>query len=158
MRAAIRWLSAVVLAGGFFAQAAVADTLAAVQKRGTLRCGVNGAVPGLSYKDDRGTWSGLDVDFCRAVAAAVLGEKGRVEFVALSPSERMHALRAGRIDLLSRNTTWTLTRDLAHGMTFAGILYHDGQGFMVPRAANLLSALDLGGNHQPGQCAALFHP
>ena len=144
MRTLARWLLGAVLAGGL-SQAAIADTLDQVKKRGTLRCGVNGAVPGLSYKDDAGSWSGLDVDFCRAVAAAVLGEKDKVELVPLSASDRMDALREGRIDLLTRNTTWTLSRDLAHGMTFAGILYHDGQGFMVPRAGNLMSALDLGG-------------
>ncbi|MCG6860584.1 MAG: amino acid ABC transporter substrate-binding protein [Chromatiaceae bacterium] len=144
MRAAARWLLGVVLAGGL-AQAAVADTLDEVKKRGVLRCGVNGAVPGLSFRDDTGSWSGLDVDFCRAVAAAVLGEKDKVELVPLKNRERLDALREGRIDLLTRNTTWTLSRDLAHGMTFAGILYHDGQGFMVLRDSNLMSALELGG-------------
>ena len=143
MRAAARWLVGVVLAGGL-AQAAVADTLDEVKKRGTLRCGVNGDVPGLSFKDDAGSWSGLDVDFCRAVAAAVLGATDKVEFVPLGNADRLDALREGRIDLLTRNTTWTLSRDLGFGMTFAAILYHDGQGFMVPRASNLMSALELG--------------
>jgi general L-amino acid transport system substrate-binding protein len=144
MRAAARWLLVVVLAAGM-ARAVVADTLDEVKKRGTLRCGVNGAVPGLSYRDETGSWSGLDVDFCRAVAAAVLGDKDKVELVPLPLTDRLDALSEGRIDVLARNTTWTLTRDLAHGMTFAGILYHDGQGFMVPRTGDLISALDLGG-------------
>ena len=144
MLTAVRWLLGVVLAAGL-AQAALADTLEDVKARGTLRCGVNGAVPGLSYKDDAGNWSGLDVDFCRAVAAAVLGDKRKVELIPLENSERLEALRNGRIDLLTRNTTWTLSRDLDYGMSFAGILYHDGQGFMVPRSGGLLSALELGG-------------
>jgi len=144
MRAAIRWLSAIVLAATLV-QTATADTMDQVKQRGTLRCGVNGSVPGLSYKDAAGDWSGLDVDFCRAVAAAVLGSKDKVDFVPLTMADRLDAIQKGQIDLLACNTTWTLTRDLAHGMTFAGILYHDGQGFMVPRASNLMSALDLGG-------------
>lgn len=144
MKTAVRWLLGIVLAGGL-TQAALADTLNAVKDRGALRCGVNGEVPGLSYKDEAGNWSGLDVDFCRAVAAAVLGDKNKVEFVPLGSEERLSALGEGRIDLLSRNTTWTLSRDLGYGMTFAGILYHDGQGFMVPAAANLLTTLELGG-------------
>jgi general L-amino acid transport system substrate-binding protein len=127
------------------AQASSADTLDDVKARGTLRCGVNGAVPGLSYRDESGVWSGLDVDFCRAVAAAVLGAKDKVEFVPVGFEDRMEALREGRIDLLARNTTWTLSRDLRHGMTFTGILYHDGQGFMVPRDANLMTTLELSG-------------
>lgn len=144
MRTAALWLLGLVLAGGL-SLAAVADTLDQVKKRGTLRCGVNGAVPGLSYKDEAGSWSGLDVDFCRAVAAAVLGEKDKVELIPLSTKERLDALKDGRIDLLTRNTTWTLSRDLGHGMSFASILYYDGQGFMVPRTGTLMSALDLGG-------------
>lgn len=144
MNAAARWLFGIALAGGLV-HASVADTLEDVKNRGTLRCGVNGAVPGLSSKDEAGNWSGLDVDFCRAVAAAVLGEKDKVEFVPVGLDDRMSALGEGRIDLLSRNTTWTLSRDLGFGMTFAGILYHDGQGFMVPRSAGLLTSLDLGG-------------
>jgi general L-amino acid transport system substrate-binding protein len=127
------------------AQASFAATLDDVKERGSLRCGVNGEVPGLSHRDDSGTWSGLDVDFCRAVAAAALGDAGKVEFVPLSTAERLDALREGRIDLLSRNTTWTLSRDLGHDMTFAGVLYFDGQGFMVPRDSGLMSTLELSG-------------
>lgn len=143
MRIAVRWLLGIVLAGGL--TQAAADTLDEVKAHGALRCGVNGAVPGLSYKDEAGSWSGLDVDFCRAVAAAVLGDKEKVEFVPVGFDDRMGALAEGRIDLLARNTTWTLSRDLGHGMTFAGILYHDGQGFMVPRAGNLMTTLELSG-------------
>jgi general L-amino acid transport system substrate-binding protein len=124
-----------------------AATLENVRERGNLRCGVNGEVQGLSYQDDGGSWSGLDVDFCRAVAAAVLGDSAKVELIPLSTAERLDALRDGRIDLLSRNTTWTLSRDLAHDMTFVGVLYFDGQGFMVRRDTNLMSTLELSGKH-----------
>ena len=143
MRPAFRWLFGILL---FSALAhAAAGTLDDVKDRGVLRCGVNGLVPGLSYKDAAGQWTGLDVDFCRAVAAAALGDKDKVEFIALSNKERLDALGKGRVDLLSRNTTWTLSRDVQHGMTFAGILYFDGQGFMVRRETGLLSSLELGG-------------
>ncbi len=144
MRTVVLWLLGIVLTGGLV-QASCADTLEEVKERGTLRCGVNGALPGLSYKDEGDSWGGLDVDFCRAVAAAVLGEKDKVEFVPLGPEDRMTALNEGRIDLLTRNTTWTLSRDLGYGMTFAGILYHDGQGFMVPGDSDLRTTLELGG-------------
>ena len=125
--------------------AASADTLDAVKTRGELRCGVNGKAPGLSLMDGDGAWSGLDVDFCRAVAAATLGDAGKVEFVPLDTDQRFAALRGGSIDLLARNTTWTEQRDIAEGISFAGILYFDGQGFMVPRETNLLSTLELDG-------------
>lgn len=144
MRLAVRWLSAILLAGAL-SQTAAAGTLEQVKERDTLRCGVNGLVPGLSFKDEKGSWSGLDVDFCRAVAAAVLGAKEKVEFVPLTNAERLSALADGRVDLLSRNTTWTLSRDIARGMSFVGVLYYDGQGFMVPRATNQLSTLELSG-------------
>lgn len=125
------------------AGAAVADTIAEVRERGMLKCGVNGEVPGLSYRDADGRWSGLDVDFCRAVAAAVLDDADAVELVALTPDERFGALRSGSVDLLARNTTWTGQRDIAEGVSFAGVLYYDGQGFMVPRKTDTLSALEL---------------
>lgn len=143
----LAWLLVAVLALATLAALApaAAGTLDEVRERGVLRCGVNGEVPGLSYRDEKGTWSGLDVDFCRAVAAAALGEADKVELIPLTAAERLGALAAGRIDLLSRNTTWTLSRDLGHGMTFAGILYLDGQGFMVRRDTGVLSALELGG-------------
>jgi general L-amino acid transport system substrate-binding protein len=122
-----------------------ADTIADVRERGTLNCGVNGEVPGLSYRDENGRWSGLDVDFCRAVAAAVLDDPDAVELVALTPEERLGALRGGAVDVLARNTTWTGQRDIAEGVSFAGVLYYDGQGFMVPRKTDTLSTLALDG-------------
>ncbi|WP_462320993.1 amino acid ABC transporter substrate-binding protein [Halochromatium sp.] len=121
-----------------------ADQLDAVRERGLLRCGVNGEIPGLSYRDDDGDWSGIDVDVCRAVAAAALGSADKVELIPLSTAERFDALRQGDIDLLARNTTWTQARDLTQGLSFAAILYYDGQGFMVPRSTETLSTLELG--------------
>jgi general L-amino acid transport system substrate-binding protein len=141
MRHLTLW-SASLLMIGALSQAGAA-TLDDVKARGTLRCGVNGELPGLSYKDAAGVWTGMDVDFCRAVAAAVLGKADKVTFVPLNNSDRFDALREGEVDLLSRNTTWTLSRDLDLGMAFVGILYHDGQGFMVPRGTNILSAVEL---------------
>lgn len=119
------------------------DGLSAIQSRGELRCGVNGEVPGLSSRNEDGDWSGLDVDFCRALAAAALGSASKVAFVALGTEERLAALRDDKIDVLARNTTWTGRRDLTEGVSFAGILYYDGQGFMVPSAAGLRSTLEL---------------
>jgi len=144
MRTLAAWLIGFLFAS-MLSTRAPAGTLEEVTARGSLRCGVDGGVPGLSYRDQGGRWSGLDVDFCRAVAAAVLGDKDKLEPIALTLAERLDALRQGRVDLLARNTTWTLSRDLAHGMSFVGILYHDGQGFLVPRHPEILSALDLGG-------------
>ena len=148
-----RWLAALVLLGvlPLPLAPASADTLQDVKARGVLRCGVNGAVPGLSFKDTKGEWSGLDVDFCRAVAAAVLGYKDKLELVAIPSETRFDALREGRVDLLSRNTSWTLSRDLAPGVAFVGVLYHDGQGFMVRRSTSTMSAREL--SKQP-VCAA----
>lgn len=122
-----------------------ADRLDAVKARGELRCGVNGQAPGLSLVDGEGAWTGLDVDFCRAVAAAALGDADKVKFIPLGADERFAALRDGKVDLLARNSTWTEQRDIADGVNFAGVLYFDGQAFMVPRATSLLSALELDG-------------
>jgi general L-amino acid transport system substrate-binding protein len=149
MRNAVRWLPGLALIGGLalggLFQNALAGTLDAVAARGTLLCGVGGDIPGLSYKDGAGAWSGLDVDFCRAVAAAALGDADKVELVALDNAARLDALREKRIDLLARNTTWTMSRDLDYGMRFVDVLYYDGQGFMVPRKSGLMTALALGG-------------
>ncbi len=122
-----------------------ADTLDDVRARDSLRCGVNGNAPGLSLKDAQGRWTGLDADFCRAVAAAVLRDPDKVTFVSLDNTARLEALAKGRIDLLARNTTWTLSRDTRRGMSFVGTLYYDGQGLMVPVAKGLHSALELDG-------------
>ena len=135
------WLTALSLLA--LVPSAGADTLDAIKDRGLLRCGVNGEVPGLSLQDTNGHWSGIDVDFCRAVAAAVLGSSERVAFVPISSDDRFAPLRDGKIDLLARNTTWTADREINQGVSFVGILYFDGQGFMVPRASGLLSTLEL---------------
>jgi general L-amino acid transport system substrate-binding protein len=123
-----------------------ADTiLASVQKRGFLHCGVNTGLPGFSHADEKGNWSGLDVDLCRAVAAAVLGDAGKVKYTPLTAKERLTAAQSGEVDLLSRNTTWTLTRDTSLGLNFAGINYYDGQGFLVSKALGIKSAKELDG-------------
>lgn len=128
-----------------FSLSAGASTLDKVRKRGELLCGVNGSVAGLSLRDSQGRWSGLDVDICHAVAAATLGDASKVKFVPLSNQERLQALAQERIDLLARNTTWTLQRDTEQGMSFVGVSYYDGQGLMVPAAKGYRSALELDG-------------
>jgi general L-amino acid transport system substrate-binding protein len=105
-----------------------------------VTCGVNTSAPGFSAADSQGRWTGLDVDFCRAVAAAVLGDASKVKFVPLNSQQRFSALQAGEIDVLSRNSTWTLTRDASLGVVFTGINYFDGQGFMVPKKLNVTDA------------------
>ena len=118
-------------------------TLAAVRKRGAVRCGTSTTYQGFGVVDADGRWSGFDVDFCRAVAAAVFGDPTKVEFVAETAKTRLEALQNGAIDLLSRNTTWTLSRESAHDILFAGITYYDGQGFMVKRSLGVGAATDL---------------
>ncbi len=126
-------------------QLAAAATLDTVKERGRLVCGVNEGLQGFAIKNGD-KWEGFDVDFCRAVAVAVLGDDAAVDYVPLSASDRFQALRDGKIDILSRNSTWTLGRELKFGLTFAGISYFDGQGFMVPRSPERLSALELDGS------------
>jgi general L-amino acid transport system substrate-binding protein len=122
-----------------------AGTLDDVRARGKLVCGVSEGLPGFSEKNGSGAWRGFDVDFCKAVAAAVLGDVAKVEYVPLSAEVRFEALTARRIDLLSRNSTWTMSRDLELGLEFAGISYFDGQGFLVPAIYGATSALQLDG-------------
>ena len=110
-----------------------AQTLKAVKDRGALVCGVSQGLPGFSNPDDKGNWTGFDVDFCRALAAAVLGDASKVKYVPLNSQQRFASLQAGEVDVLSRNSTWTLTRDASLGVVFTGINYYDGQGFMVPK-------------------------
>lgn len=120
-------------------------TLDIVKTRGHLICGVNTGLAGFAAPDDRGNWVGLDVDFCRAVAAAIFHDGTKVRFVPLNAKERFTALQSGEVDILSRNTTWTMSRDTSLGLNFAGILYFDGQAFMVRRALGLKSATELSG-------------
>jgi general L-amino acid transport system substrate-binding protein len=129
---------------GLAATQSHAQTLKAVKDRGSLICGVSQGLPGFSNPDDRGNWTGFDVDFCRAVAAAVLNDATKVKFTPLSAKDRFEPLKSGDIDLLSRNTTWTLSRDVSYG-NFAGVTYYDGQGFMVRKALRVNSALELNG-------------
>ena len=136
---------AIALAATFSMQANAASTLDTVRARGQLICGVNTAAPGFSSVDSKGNWTGLDVDVCRAVAAATLGDAKKVKFVPLSSSQRFSALQAGEIDLLARNTTWSMTRDTTTGSIFTAVTYYDGQGFMVPKRLKVQSAKQLNG-------------
>ena len=121
------------------------EVLDGVKARGQLRCGVSEGIPGFSERDADGHWRGLDVDFCRAVAAAVLGDMAKVEFMPLSSTARFPALQSRKIDLLLHNTTWTLTREAVLKVQFPGILFYDGQGFLVPVAAKIATLADLDG-------------
>ena len=114
-------------------------TLKNTQKKGFVRCGVSQGLPGFSNADAAGNWTGVDVDVCRAVAAAVLGDANKVKFTPLSAKERFTALTSGEIDILSRNTTWTLSRDADLGVTFVGVNFYDGQGFMVRKDSGITS-------------------
>jgi general L-amino acid transport system substrate-binding protein len=133
---ALAWMPSFAMAG---------EKLNEIRARGTLRCGVSEGIAGFSAKDGSGRWAGLDADFCRAVAAAALGEAEKVTFVPLRASARFPALELGTIDLLLRNTTWTLDREAGLRVQFAGILFYDGQGFMVPAAAGVKSVQQLDG-------------
>jgi general L-amino acid transport system substrate-binding protein len=126
-------------------QPATAQTLDVIRDRGKLTCGINPDLPGFAARDQEGAWRGFDVDFCRAVAAAIFNDAGKVEFKALSNAERLTALKNSDIDLLSRNTTWTMARETALGINFAAVTYYDGQGFLVRSSLKAESALELGG-------------
>jgi len=134
------WVGAIVASGS-----AIAGTIDDVRARGKLICGVSEGLPGFSEKDNSGAWRGFDVDFCKAVAAAVLGDTAKVEYLPLSADARFGALSDRRIDLLSRNSSWTMSRELGLGLDFAGINYFDGQGFLVPALLGATSPLQLDG-------------
>jgi general L-amino acid transport system substrate-binding protein len=125
--------------------AAEMTTLETIRQRGSLSCGVNGGLAGFSVSDDNGEWTGFDVDYCRALAAAVFGDASKVTFVPTSAVKRFITLRSGKIDVLMRNTTWTSARDSALGLSFAGVSYYDGQGLLVKAAAGVKSAKQLDG-------------
>jgi general L-amino acid transport system substrate-binding protein len=120
-------------------------TVDAIKARGQLVCGVNTGLAGFSAADSQGNWTGLDVDVCKAIAASMLGDASKVKYVPLNAQQRFTALQSGEIDILSRNTTWTLTRDASLGMNFTGVTYYDGQGFMVPAKGKVKSAKQLKG-------------
>ena len=145
LRLAFRRAMLVALIGAALAGAAAAQTLDAVKQRGALACGVNPGLQGFAIADPQGAWSGLDVDFCRAVAAAIFNDPSKVRFVPLSAEDRFEALRAGKIDLLVRNSTWTMSRETQYGLNFVGVNYYDGQGFLVHKAPEIASALELDG-------------
>ncbi|AVT76698.1 amino acid ABC transporter substrate-binding protein [Rhodopseudomonas sp. P1] len=138
-------VAAFAAAAVFSVTSADAQTLKTVKDRGMLSCGVSQGLPGFSAPDDKGNWTGLDVDVCRAIAAAVFDDPSKVKFVPLSAKDRFTALQSGEIDVLSRNTTWTLSRDTSLGVNFAGISYYDGQGFMAKKSLKVNSALELNG-------------
>ena len=141
-----------------FSVAAQSQTLKTVQDRGSLVCGVNPGLEGFASKDANGQWSGFDVDFCRAVAAAVVNDPSKVEFVPLSASDRFEALKNKQIDVLSRNSSWTMGREGDNGVVFTGVTYYDGQGFLVPKAKNFQSALELDGSKVCVQAGTTTEP
>ncbi len=140
-----RFASMLALALVIFAQSASAQTLKAVTDRAILNCGANGTLAGFGLPDAQGKWTGLDVDLCRAIAAAIFNDANKVKFVPLSAKDRFTALQSGEVDVLIRNTTWTSSRDSSLGLSFAGVDYYDGQGFMVRKALKVNSALELNG-------------
>jgi general L-amino acid transport system substrate-binding protein len=127
------------------AGAASAQTLEKVKARGSINCGVNPGLLGFSSSDGKGNWSGFDVDLCRALAAAIFDDPRKVQYVPLETTERLAALQKDKIDVLSRNTTWTLSREASLRLNFAAVTYYDGQGFLVRRSKGMTSALELGG-------------
>ena len=142
-----RTVAALVMlgAGLILSTAASAQTLEKVKARGSVVCGVNPDLIGFSTKDAQGSWSGFDIDLCRALAAAIFNDPRKVQFTPLGTTERLQALQADKIDVLSRNTTWTLSREAPFKLNFAAVTYYDGQGFLVRRSTNATSALELDG-------------
>jgi len=138
-----RFVAAAVSLLAFAGVAQAGKTLDGVRSRGVVACGVNTSAPGFSSADSQGRWTGLDIDLCRAVAAAVLRDPEKIKVVPLNSQQRFAALQSGEVDLLARNTTWNLTRDASLGAVFAGINYYDGQGFMVPAKLKVDSARKL---------------
>ncbi|MDA0983340.1 MAG: amino acid ABC transporter substrate-binding protein [Proteobacteria bacterium] len=146
--------AALLCSGAAFAQ----GTLEAVQKKGFVQCGVSTGLAGFSQPDSKGIWKGLDVDVCRAIAATVFGDASKVRYTPLTAQQRFTALQSGEVDVLARNTTWTVTRDTSLGLNFVGVNFYDGQGFMVPKKLNVKSAKQLNGATvcvQPGTTTEL---
>jgi general L-amino acid transport system substrate-binding protein len=144
------FLTAAIAGLGLAAAATVASaqapsTLAQIKQRGTLNCGSNTGLAGFGVPDAQGNWVGLDVDYCRAVAAAIFNDPTKVKFIPLSAKDRFTALQSGEVDLLVRNSTWTMTRDASLGIVFTGVNYYDGQGFMVRKKLGVKSAKELNG-------------
>ena len=138
-------IGAVLAVTAFFVVgAAQASTLDDVKSAGNLKCGINTGLPGFAFTDDKGSWKGFDVAFCRALAAAVLGNPDKVKYVNLTGKTRFPALASGEVDVLSRNTTWTFSRDVDLGFTFLGVSYYDGQGFIGRKSLGIKSAKEAG--------------
>jgi general L-amino acid transport system substrate-binding protein len=129
----------------FAGQASATETLAAVKEKGFLQCGVNTALAGFSSANTEGVWEGLDVEFCRSVAAAIFDDPEAVRFTPLTGQQRFTALQSGEIDVLARNSTWTITRDTNLGLNFVGVNFYDGQGFLIPKSLGVTSATELDG-------------
>lgn len=141
-----RWVSAAIVATGMtLAASASASTLDEVKKRGHLECGVHTGVPGFSFPDDKGVWTGLDVDLCRALAAAIFGDATKVKYTPTTAQQRFAILSSGQVDLLSRNTTITFSRDASLGINYAGINFYEGQTFVVRKSANIKTVKELDG-------------
>ncbi len=128
---------------GLSANAAIGQTLKNIQSRGVLNCGANGNLAGFGLPDAQGNWTGFDVDYCRAIAAAIFNDPTKVKFIPLTAKDRFTALQSGEVDVLLRNTTWTSSRDTTNGLNFTGINYFDGQGFLVRKALKVNSAMEL---------------
>jgi general L-amino acid transport system substrate-binding protein len=157
MRKMIPIVLALAAAQGF-SVAAQSQTLKTVQDRGSLICGINPGLEGFASKDADGKWSGFDVDFCRAVAAAIFDDATKVQYVPLSASDRFDALKTKQIDVLARNSTWTMGREGDNGVVFTGVTYYDGQGFLVPKSRNFQSALELDGSQICVQAGTTTEP
>ncbi len=150
--------SALMLALASAAPVVAQSTSDNVRSKGSIQCGVNTGLAGFAQPDSKGVWQGIDVDVCRAVAAAVFGDSGKVRYTPLTAQQRFTALQSGEVDILSRNTTWTISRDTTLGLNFVGVNYYDGQGFLVPRKRNVTSAKQLNGATicvQPGTTTEL---
>jgi len=145
MKKIYAFTSVVALLAPVFTTAYAGATLDSVKSKGFVQCGVNTGVAGFAGTDDKGNWTGIDVDVCRAVASALFADADKVKYTPLTAKERFTALQSGEIDVLSRNTTWTLTRDSSLGLNFAGVNYYDGQGFLVKKNLGVKSATELDG-------------
>ena len=130
---------------GFAATAANASTLDTVKTKGFVQCGVNTGLPGFAATNDKGDWSGFDIDYCKAIATAIFNDPTKAKYTPLTAHERFTALQSGEVDVLTRNTTWTMSRDTSLGMKFAGVNYYDGQGFMTRKSLGVASSLQLAG-------------
>ena len=139
-------IAVLVAAGAIAYERYDTKTLKRTVKRGEVLCGVNKGLPGFSIPDDKGNWTGFDVDFCRAVAAAIFDDPKKAKFVPLDASERFKELQSRKVDILSRNSTWSMSRETSYDLYFPAVAYYDGAGFMLPRARNIDSALELNGS------------